>query len=265
MLKRTTIDNTDLSVSRVSFGTGSIHHSFRGSHRQRLLETAFSVGITHFDTSPYYGFGLAESDLGQFVRDKRDRVTIATKIGLYSPGGPGPSICSIWGRKMFGKLHPPLALPNVDWTRRAAELSLVASLKRCRTDYVDVLFLHDPVLSMIDNDIILRWLEKQRDAGKIRYWGVAGSASKIENWVASDHPFCRVIQTKDSIVRHDADFVLSAGRRLQFTYGYLNGPHDRRPTTVSCVERALKRNSSGSVVISSRRIHRVSQLAGVSA
>lgn len=56
--------------------------------RLRLLEVAFEEGITHFDTAPLYGQGLAESLLGKFARSRRDSLTITTKFGLVPKSYP---------------------------------------------------------------------------------------------------------------------------------------------------------------------------------
>jgi len=255
-MRRITIDNTNLSVSRISFGTGSLHHWLR------LLDAAFSAGVTHFDTSPYYGFGVAESDLGEFLHGKRDRVTVATKIGLYSPGASTPSILSVWRRKLAGKFYPQIAEPRIDWTLEAAEKSLAASLKRCRTDYVDILFFHEPIQHMICVDAFVDWLGTQRAAGKIRHWGIAGSGPCVKHWSSTEHPLSTIIQTKDSLDGGEADFVRNAGRKLQFTYGYMNGPESARPENRT-IRQALDRNPDGSVVMSTRRLERVYQLADI--
>lgn len=56
--------------------------------RLRLLEVAFEEGITHFDTAPLYGQGLAESVLGKFARSRREALTITTKFGLVPKNYP---------------------------------------------------------------------------------------------------------------------------------------------------------------------------------
>ncbi len=58
--------------------------------RLRLLEVAFEEGISHFDTAPLYGQGLAESLLGRFARSRRDALTITTKFGLVPKTYPAP-------------------------------------------------------------------------------------------------------------------------------------------------------------------------------
>ena len=80
---RKPIDGTDIEVSRLGFGTSSLHHLLSRRDRRSLLLHAESVGITHFDTAPYYGYGLAERELGLALRDRRSRITVTTKVGLY--------------------------------------------------------------------------------------------------------------------------------------------------------------------------------------
>jgi aryl-alcohol dehydrogenase-like predicted oxidoreductase len=58
--------------------------------RLRLLEAAFDQGITHFDTAPLYGAGLAEEVLGRFCKGRRHNVTITTKFGLLPRTIPVP-------------------------------------------------------------------------------------------------------------------------------------------------------------------------------
>jgi len=69
--------------SRLGFGTSGIMGSaLTSAGRLRLLEVAFEEGITHFDTAPLYGQGLAESLIGRFARSRREALTITTKFGL---------------------------------------------------------------------------------------------------------------------------------------------------------------------------------------
>ncbi len=259
------IENTNLNVSRLGFGTASLHHLYRKSQRLRLLDAAFSVGITHFDTSPYYGYGLAESDLRLLIRRRRDAVTVATKVGLYAPGGAVHGSLAVWLRKAAGKFYRGLSLPVVNWNIRMAERSLNASLKRLGTDYVDILFLHEPDPILIDSEGFLTWLESERAKGKIRYWGLAGMPHLLEGWVSEGHPLATIIQAKDSLDRKEADLLLSKGRRLQFTYGYLSSA-SRGATTEPAdmiLSKALKRNTDGIILISTCRLEHIEQLARV--
>ena len=265
MTQYSTIENTGIRVSRISFGTASLHHLFSARQRQGLLETAASAGISHFDTSPYYGYSLAESDLGVFMHGQRDHFTVTTKVGLYPFGGAAHGAFGVWSRKALGKLYPRWSVPEVDWRIQRAANSLNASLKRLKTDYVDFLFLHEPDISLVNADEFLSWLELEQSKGKVRYWGLAGLPELIKPWLRVDHPLALVLQTKDDLVNRTADFVLESGRKLQFTYGYLSSQLSVGPmaSATEVYRNALMRNTNGSVLVSTRHVERIQQLARI--
>lgn len=264
-MKYLEIDGTGIRVSRLAFGTASLHRVFSAASRQRLLHEAVLVGITHFDTSPFYGEGLAERDLAKLLRGRRSEITVATKVGLYPNSTASASTTSVWARKVAGKVVPSISRPVIDWTVERAKLSLRESLARLRCDYVDFLFLHEPDRQAVDADEFMRWIEAEHASGTVRCWGLAGEASLVAPWLRLKHPLARVIQTRDSIERQEADFIGAVGRRPQFTYGYLSSGREdlqwKEPSTV--MRAALARNERGAVIVSTRRGERISQLAGV--
>src|SRR5258708_3808860 len=105
-MRQVVLPGTSIRVSRLSLGTGSLHHLRTSRARQALLTAAYDNGFTHFDSAPSYGFGTAEQELGRFISGGSRRITIATKIGLYPPRGSRPSLASVWGRKMAGRMFP---------------------------------------------------------------------------------------------------------------------------------------------------------------
>lgn len=257
------IPGTGLSVSRWSFGTGSLHHEFSARRRRRLLDAAADAGFSHFDTSPYYGYGLAETDLGRFARHRREQVTLATKVGLYPRGPAVAGALALWTRKAAERLAGR-GVPRVDWRVDQAERSLDDSLSRLQTDYVDLLFLHEPDPARIAADEVLRWLERERARGRIRAWGLAGPHVPGLDWVANHHPLASVLQVKDSLAHREADALLHAGRGLQFTYGYLAAARAAGTTTIDesrLLAAILERNRGGSVVVATRRIERLVRFA----
>lgn len=262
-MERTTIDGTSIAVSRLALGTGSLHHLFLGTHRRRLLDQAAVAGITHFDTSPYYGHGLAEAALGDFLYGRRDTFTVATKVGLYSKGPPARTGVGVWLQKAYGKLVPGFGLPAADWSVASARRSLEASLRRLRTDHVDFLFVHEPRVTIAAAHSLHDWLGRERQRGTLRAFGVAGVEDCVGPLVREGHPLAQVIQTRDSLTGREADFVLHAGRPLQFTYGYLSNGGPKRSDPLSVVRDARSRNPSGALIVSSRRPQRIAALASV--
>jgi len=262
-MKQTIIQNTEISVSRLALGTASFHHLFSSKQRQKLLEVAASVGITHFDTSPYYGYGLAETDLGVFLRGQRAAFTVTTKVGLYPWGAASSRAVSVWVRKALGKLVPTVSLPVVNWQVNRAQASLHQSLKRLKTDWVDFLFLHEPDQGLMNADELMRWIEAEHARGTVRSWGLAGVANSVAPWLLTGHPLARVIQTQDSLNKRQADFMLSSDRCLQFTYGYLSSQPqaDKAIATELTLSKALARNVTGSVIVATRRADRIAKLS----
>lgn len=257
------IDLTELRVSRWSFGTGSLHHLPLASKRDRLLNSAADMGFTHFDTSPYYGYGLAEYDLGRFLRSRRSSFTVATKVGLYPYGPASAGAFSVWGRKAIGRLVPKISAPRVDWTVRRAKLSLDQSLIRLQTDYVDVLFLHEPDPAVVVADEFLGWLESERRHGRVRHFGLAGSTDPMLPWIGDRHGLGQVLQVRDTLDRRQAEPIVEIGRELQFTYGYLSGHKTcfDQDSVQNYLRAVLARNRRGSVIVSTRRCERLRNFA----
>lgn len=261
MIGQVTLPGTPVRVSRLSFGTASVHHLFSKRDRHALLDAAVGQGITHFDTSPYYGFGLAEEALGAFLREQRGPLTVATKFGLYPPRLRLPGVPGIWGAKALGRLLPVLSRPIVDWSIGVADKSLSRSLKRLGRECIDILFLHEPRPDWLAADEVLGWLDRQKQIGKIRCYGLAGPVRPMLPWVERRHPLADVVQVKDSLNNREADPLLGLGRELQFTFGYLAevggvGQNDAG----RMLKEALVRNRTGSVVFSTRRLDRIRTL-----
>ena len=264
-MRSVALPRTEIHVSRLSFGTASLHHLVTSSRRQELLAAAFDHAFTHFDTAPYYGFGIAEEELGRFLRGRRGGVTVATKVGLYPPRDIYPNTASVWLQKAAGGVFPTLSRPIIDWSIAAAARSLDRSLRRLRTDWIDLLLLHEPASTAVESEIFLDWLKEERSKGKIRAWGLAGHAECMNTWLSTNHPLGMVLQVQDSLMRKEADQLIRYGRDLQITYGYLsaNSALPRSLAVTEILERAMQRNAIGSIVVSTRRLEHMSELAAV--
>jgi len=262
MIGRVTLPGTSLDVSRLSLGTASLHHLYSSHGRQALLQAALDIGITHFDTSPYYGYGLAEQELGIFQMRNRGAITVATKVGLYPPGSRFPGTLTVLARKVIGRAFPAISMPVVNWSVSVAEKSLELSLRRLKSEYIDILFLHEPNPAVVNSDEFLSWLEVQKRKGKLRNWGLAGHSGPMENWLKENHPIGAVLQVKDSLSQHEADTVLKHNRDLQITYGYLSsGAGSDSSAKGDILLKALQRNRTGSVLFSTRRLERITMLS----
>ena len=128
-MNRVLIPGTDISTSRFIFGTASLFNVGTSRDRQKLLHLAIDKGFSHFDTAPYYGFGMAERDLAPLLASHHE-VTVTTKVGIYPPGGELQSGPTIFLRKASGKIVRALSRRIIDGSVSRAQKSLEGSLKR---------------------------------------------------------------------------------------------------------------------------------------
>ncbi len=157
-----TIANTDISVSEVGFGVWTVSTTWWGIKEEtvgvRLLQQAYEAGVTFFDTADTYGNGLGETILAKALGEKRNRLVIGTKVGYD------------FYHHTARRGHEEL--PH-NWTPDYIRFALDESLKRLQTTYVDLYQLHNPRLDAIQRDDLFATLERLKDEGKIRAYGVA--------------------------------------------------------------------------------------------
>src|SRR5204862_26836 len=124
-----------------------------------LIDRALGLGITFFDTGDVYGSGANEEIVGKALAGiPRDRVQISTKFGYVIAGG----------RQEHSQGERPQ-----DWSPAHARSALEASLSRLGTDYVDLYQLHNARMDAIERGDLFEELERLRDEGKLRHYGVA--------------------------------------------------------------------------------------------
>lgn len=260
-MRRIVVPGTKLQVSRFIFGTSSLLSVGSPGQRQRLLAAAADHGFTHFDTAPYYGFGLAERDLKPLL-SRHASLTLTTKVGLYSPGGEGQSSLGAILRKAGGRILPTLSRPLVDWSVTRARASLDASLRRLGRERVDLYTLHEPRRDLLHADEWLRWLETEVEAGRVGHFGLALDTERLSSFAPLDDPLCSVVQTNDSLSLKEADILLHHGRPLQITFGYVSSARRGQQPSFDAnavLAQALRRNTSGAIIVSTRRTERLDQ------
>jgi len=183
-MRLSTFGKTDLKVSEFGFGCARIGGVFQGDAQSfvRLLAVARDSGINFFDTADMYSQGESEALLGRVFSKRRAEVVITTKAGYCLPGR----------RKLAGRLKPLLRpvikalgirrdrLPTMargelgrDYSPAYLKRALEASLRRLRTDYVDLFQLHSPPAEVIERGEWEPALEDLKRAGKLRYYGIS--------------------------------------------------------------------------------------------
>ena len=149
-----TLGRTGLSISDISFGTSRLRTG--GEH---LIHHALDLGINYFDTAESYTRRQSEQVLGNALRGRRDSVVIASKTHAYE-----------------------------DTRKESIMAALDASLRRLRTDYVDVYFNHAVNdTGRLDNPEWFEFVDRARQKGKIRFTGMSGHAGRLTECL--DHAF----------------------------------------------------------------------------
>jgi len=151
-----------IDVSEIGFGNWTVTTGWWGDYSEQqaidLHRAAFDRGITLFDTADGYGDGYAEEVLAKALDGKRDQIVIATKFGY--------DLESTSERR--GQQERPHRT-DVPYVRQCLE----DSLRRLRTDVIDVYQLHNPRMTHVEQDDLWAFLEQARDEGKIRSYGAA--------------------------------------------------------------------------------------------
>jgi aryl-alcohol dehydrogenase-like predicted oxidoreductase len=162
-MRRRSFGKTDLETSAVGFGTWALGSDWWGDHEEpdELVARALDLGITFFDTGDTYGQGLNEELVGTaLVRSgrTRDAYELSTKFGYVLDADR--------------QAHKESERPH-DWTPEHTRRALEASLRRLRTDYVDLYQLHNPRMDGIEADELFAELEALKAEGKLRHYGIA--------------------------------------------------------------------------------------------
>jgi aryl-alcohol dehydrogenase-like predicted oxidoreductase len=164
MLRRT-FGDAPLEVSAISLGCWIFGVDWWGHYTDdrgvALCRFAYDQGVTFFDNGDAYGNGRAETILGKFLKEggiRRDQIEIGGKFGydFYTdPGTPG-------SHKERKQDFSPT------FVRKAYE----ESLKRMGVDHIDLYMAHNIKLPQFRDDLFAE-LEKMKDEGKIKAWGVS--------------------------------------------------------------------------------------------
>jgi aryl-alcohol dehydrogenase-like predicted oxidoreductase len=151
----------------------------------KLLHEAIELGIEHFDTAEMYGIGGAnETLLGEAFADRRDRVFIATKFGPTRDFETG-------------------AVTGLDGSRANCRRAVEGSLRRLRTDVIDLYYLHrvDPATPIEETVAAMAELVAE---GKVRAIGLSEASGNTIRRAARIHPISAV-QSEYSIFSRDIE------------------------------------------------------------
>ena len=200
-----TFGRTGLEVSTLGLGGASIGGSYGPvedeAEARRTVQAAVDHGIMFIDTAPLYGMGTSEERIGRALAESgtRHKVVLATKVG-YLPEGLG-------------------------YDRDTTVAAVEASLRRLRTDYVDLIQIHEvdevPLERAVDET--LEGFRLLREAGKVRFFGITGGDPSLLSRAAGTGLFDTVqtYRRYTPINREAAEELLPAAARHGM--GVING------------------------------------------
>jgi aryl-alcohol dehydrogenase-like predicted oxidoreductase len=187
-----------LDVGRIGLGAMGMSTAFTGAGKDdaesiRTIHRALDLGVTLLDTAEVYGPFKNEELVGEAIRDRRDQVVLATKFGMISHVGEGSG--------------------RVDSSPANVRRALEGSLRRLRTDHVDLYYQHrvDPHTPIEETVGALAELVSE---GKVRHIGLS------EAWVGTIrrahavHPITALQSEYSLFTRDQEDEVLPLLREL---------------------------------------------------
>ena len=148
-MKTTTLGKTGLKVSRLGAGLGEIGSLPDASIAGQLLNLALDRGINFLDTAACYG--NSEEWIGRTISHRRSEYILATKAG-----------------------HVAGELQGEEWTAPLIVNSIEQSLRRMKTDYLDLVQLHSCEMDVLEKGQVTQALLEAKQAGKTRYIGYSG-------------------------------------------------------------------------------------------
>jgi aryl-alcohol dehydrogenase-like predicted oxidoreductase len=185
------IGDTDINCSILGLGTGRMASVSGGLSRTaaiKLIATAADCGINLIDTADSYAQGQCEKMIAPALQGKRSQFVITTKAGYcFSTLGGGLRLLKPLAKRVLkyfkgGKNLASNVRSNVsrqDFTPQAIRDSVVASLQRLQTDYIDIFLLHSPPLVAISDPELGELLRRLKQEGKIRHFGVSSPDTAV--------------------------------------------------------------------------------------
>jgi len=205
-MRTRTIGKTGLAVTEFSFGTAALGGLYRACPRDvamATLEAAWQEGLRYYDTAPWYGFGLAERYVGDFLRDKpKGEHVLSTKVGRVMMPVPDDKVPN------YGFVDPLPFDARYDYSYDGIMRCVELSYARLGLNRIDILYVHDIgvythgaernavyLRQLLDSG--LKALAELKSSGTIKAFGLG----------VNEVPVCL-----DVMRQADIDCILLAGR-----------------------------------------------------
>ena len=145
-LPKAVLGRTNLSVTRLGWGAAD-RRVWNEDLAESICNSVLDAGINYVDTANDYG--RSEEFIGKLISHRRDEFYLASKCGCVPGGG------------------------SHVWTEENAFRGLHESLSRLKTDYLDLMQLHNPTVNECERGRLVEALNEMRDQGKVRWIGIS--------------------------------------------------------------------------------------------
>lgn len=170
-LHKTTLGRTGLSVTQLGYGAMEVRGSRIWGGRpvteeqaDTILNAVLDAGINFIDTANDYG--RSEEFIGKYLGKRRNEYYLATKCG-----------CTV-----VRKDENTDETPHV-WTRENLFRGLHESLQRMKTDYIDIMQLHNPSVEQVESGELVTVLQEMKQQGKVRWIGCSSTLPHITAYI----------------------------------------------------------------------------------
>lgn len=176
----------DILPGQLGFGTAPLGNMFRDipeAEARATVDAAWNDGIRYFDNAPFYGAGLAELRMGEALAGRpRSDYVISSKVGRLILDEVEDARTRDQGEKGGVFQHGRANRVVNDYSSDATLRSIDDSLKRLRTDHIEIVWVHDVAQDFYGDDWLavfetarkgaFRALDRLRDEGVIKAWGL---------------------------------------------------------------------------------------------
>ncbi|TCL75477.1 aldo/keto reductase [Rhizobium sp. BK251] len=205
-MRKRQIGRTALAVTEFSFGAAALGGLYRACPREQAMDTlqvAWDTGIRYFDVAPWYGLGLAERRVGDFLRDQpENEYVLSTKVGRLLRPVPSGTVPD------YSYVDPLSFDADYDYSYDGIMRSVDFSYARLGLNRIDIVYVHDiggythgaernafHLKQFLDSGV--RALEELKSSGAIQAFGLG----------VNEVPVCL-----DVMRNADIDCILLAGR-----------------------------------------------------
>ncbi|MDQ0427433.1 D-threo-aldose 1-dehydrogenase [Planomicrobium stackebrandtii] len=198
--------------NKLGLGTAPLGNMFREVPEDEAMQTiqsAWDEGIRYFDTAPFYGAGLAEMRLGEILPSyNRDEYLLSSKVGRIVLDEQEEKE----GLFEFGRKNKILT----DYTEDGTLRSIEDSLKRLKTDRLDMVYVHDISPDFLGDEWVTKFdearkgafkvLDRLRDEGIIKAWGLGVNTTtpiEVALELEEAHPDLSLSATQYTLLQHE--------------------------------------------------------------